>query len=104
MTRGWTSYGLPLIGDDRTLWTIAEAADHLGPLPGDPEDMPKKAVITKLRILASYYPHDLPVVGKRRTGQPDRPGRCARAYRAASFVALYAKMDPGNDEKPPAAA
>lgn len=104
MSRGWTSGELPMVGDDTTLWTITEAADHLGPLPGDPENMPKQAIITKLRILASYYPRDLPPVGKRRTGRPDRPGRCARAYRAADFVAFYAKMDPENEEEPPVAA
>ncbi len=104
MTRGWTSQDLPLVGDDKTLWTITEAAEQLCPLPGDPENMPKRAIITKLRILASYYPRDLPAVGKRRTGRPDQPGRCARVYRATDFVAFYAKADPDNDEKPPAAA
>lgn len=104
MTRGWTSQNLPVVGDDETLWTIAEAAEHLGPLPGDPENMPKQAIITKLRILASYYPRDLPAVGKRRTALEGQPGRCARAYRAADFVAFYAKADSGNDEKPPATA
>lgn len=94
MTRGWTSRNLDAIGDDKTLWTIAEAAGHLGPLPGDDEDMPQQAIIAKLRILASYYPRDLPAVGKRRTARPGQPGRCARVYRAADFVAFYAKVDP----------
>lgn len=104
MTRGWTSQDLPIIGDDPSLWTVTEAAQHLGPLPGDPENMPVPAIVTKLRILARYYPHDLPAVGKRRTRRPGHPGRSARVYRAADFINFYAKTDPENAEKPPIAA
>lgn len=102
MTRGWTSQELDAVGDDEHLWTIADAARHLGPLPGDPQDMPNEATITKLRILARY--HHLPPAGKRRSSRPGKPGRFARAYQAADFIALYERMDLDNEEKPPAAA
>lgn len=102
MKRGWTSQELAAVGDDDTLWTIIEAAQHLGPLPGDPDQMPVIAIVTKLRILARF--HHLEPVGKRRTTPVGTPGRFARVYRAIDFINLYAMMDFDNDEKPPIAA
>jgi hypothetical protein len=100
MTRGWTSQNLPRVDSDDTLWTITEAAHALGPLPGDPEDTPVKDIIDELRL----YARRMTAVGKRRTGPEGHPGRCARAYRATDFIALYQMLDHTDDEKPPAAA
>lgn len=101
MTRGWISQGLPVIDADESLWNVAQAAHHLGPLPRDPDDTPVLVTVAKLRDLARYH---LTPVGKARSTRPGHPGRYARVYRAADFIALYERMDPDNDEKPPAAA
>lgn len=99
MTRGWTSSHLTVIEDGDTLWTIADAAHFLGPLPGDPPNLPVQATMTKLRILARFH---LEPVGKRRTSPAGHPGRYARIYDADAFIALYEQM--GNKKAPPAAA
>lgn len=100
MTRGWTSGELPVVEDDDMLWTIADAARLLGPLPNDPPNLPTEATKTKLRILARF--HKLPPRGKRRTSKPGHPGRYARVYHATDFIELYELM--GNRQAPPAAA
>lgn len=92
MTRGWTSSELDVVEDDPMLWTIADAAARLGPLPNDPPDLPTQAVTTKLRILTQYM--GLPPVGKRRTSPAGHPGRYARVYHAADFIGLYERMEP----------
>lgn len=102
MTRGWTSYDLDTVGDDDTLWNVVEAATHLGPLPGDPDDISMLVTVAKLRDLTRY--HRLQPVGKRRSSRKGHPGRYARVYQAADFIALYERMDYDNAEKPPAAA
>lgn len=102
MTRGWTSKELQAVGDDETLWTIAEAAHHLGPLPNDPPNTPVETTITKLRDLSRL--HNFAIAGKRRSSRPGQPGRYARVYRATAFIALYELLDCDNAEKPPAAA
>lgn len=104
MTRGWTSQELIPVGDDTHLWTIADAASHLGPLPGDPEDTPLTVTVAKLRNITRYHHAWMPPVGKRRSARPGRPGRYARVYHADNFIVLYERMDPDNDEKPPVAA
>jgi hypothetical protein len=104
MTRGWTSQELTAVGDDARLWTITDAARHLGPLPGDPDDTPLDVTVTKLRNLTRYHHYQVPPAGKRRSTRPGQPGRYARVYRSADFIALYELMDPDNEEKPPAAA
>jgi len=104
MTRGWTSQNLAPVGDDERLWTIVDAASRLGPLPGDPDDTPLDTTIIRLRNAARCNQLRLPPAGKRRSARPGRPGRYARVYRADDFIALYEKMDPDNDERPPAAA
>lgn len=76
--RGWLSKTLPLVGNDERLWTAAEAALHL-----DTPDWPV-SVVDARRMAQRLTP-----VGKRRTAGAGRAGRCARAYRAADFVAAY---------------
>jgi hypothetical protein len=102
MTRGWTSYDLDTVTDDDTLWTVTEAAHHLGPLPGDPEDTSALTTVAKLRDLTRL--HRFAIAGKRRSSRPGHPGRYARVYRASAFIALYELLDADNDENPPAAA
>lgn len=92
MSRGWTSTDLKAVGDDDRLWTVADAAAHLGPLPGDDEHTPMEVTVTKLRNLARY--HHLQPAGKRRSTQPGRAGRHARVYPASAFITLYERMEP----------
>ena len=103
MTRGWTSTDLTVVHEDESLWTINDAAQHLGPLPGDPQEMPHDVLIYKLRLYARLHPRKLPPSGKRRSSQPGHPGRYARVYRAADFIALYEGLDRENDERAAAA-
>jgi hypothetical protein len=91
MTRGWKSSNLMVVEDDDTLWNVAEAARHLGPLPRDPEDTAALVTVAKLRALARYH---LTPVGKRRSTAPGKPGRYARVYRATDFIGLYEQLDP----------
>jgi len=99
MTRGWSSQDLPIACRDEFTWTVADAAEIMGPAPGDPPDLPPQAVRTKLRILARFH---LTPVGKARTSPPGHPGRYARVYDAQDFIDLYELM--GNRQAPPAAA
>ena len=91
MTRGWTSHDLAVVCEDENLWNVAEAARHLGPLPGDPEDTPVLVTVAKLRDLARY--HRLSPAGKRRSSRDGHPGRYARVYQASDFITLYERMD-----------
>lgn len=100
MTRGWSSRELPIVCDDETLWTVADAAHALGTLPGDPENVSQLTTVTKLRDLARY--HHLEPVGKRRSTRPGLPGRYARVYRAVDFIELYEQMS--SRQAPSAAA
>lgn len=93
MTRGWTSYDLPVIHEDDQLWTVAEAAQHLGPMPDTPEDTPVSAIVSKLRLYTQLHPRDFPPAGKRRSSPQGQPGRYARVYRATDFIALYERLD-----------
>ncbi len=102
MKRGWTSQDLPVVEDDDMLWTIADAARLLGPLPNDPPTLPAAAVATKLRILTCAF--ELQPRGKRRTSSGQ--GRYARVYHATDFIELYEMLGTalGNRKAPPAAA
>lgn len=100
MNRGWTSQDLPVVEDDDSLWTVAEAARLLGPPPNDPHNLPTAAVITKLRILTCAFKFQ--PRGKRRTSPAGHPGRYARVYHATDFIELYEMI--GSLERPPAAA
>lgn len=102
MTRGWTSNDLTVVCEDDTLWTVADAARHLGPMPDDPEDTPLLVTVSKLRLATRLHPRHLPPAGKRRSSRPGQPGRYARVYRASSFIALYEHLDA--DSLSPAAA
>lgn len=99
MTRGWTSDHLIVIEDGDRLWTVADAAHFLGPLPGDAPDLLIETTLAKLRTLARFH---LTPVGKRRTSPQGHPGRYARVYDAADFIELYESM--GSKKTPPAAA
>jgi hypothetical protein len=94
MIRGWTSRDLDVVCDDDNLWTVTEAAQHLGPLPDDPEDTPVAVTTAKLRNL-TRCPQltGLVPVGKRRSSRDGQPGRYARVYRAGDFIALYERME-----------
>lgn len=76
--RGWSSAGLKVVTDDPKLWTVAEAAVHLGP--------PHLSVaqVRQLARIASIEP-----VGQRRTSAHGKPGRYARVYRAVDFIKAY---------------
>lgn len=101
MTRGWSSRDLMVIEDGDTLWTIADAAHFLGPLPNDPPTLPVEATMTKLRILSRFH---LKPVGKRRTTPAGHPGRYARVYAADDFIHLYEQLNPETQKAPPTAA
>ena len=77
-SRGWTSAGLPSLGDDPHVWTIADAARLLGP------PQLSEAQLRSLVRMASLIP-----VGKRRVSVLGRAGRYARCYRAEDFIRLY---------------
>lgn len=76
--RGWTSKGLPTVGDDDTLWTVAEAACHLGP-----------PVLSVTRVRQLVHIANIEPVGQRRTSPHGTAGRYARVYRAIDFIEAY---------------
>lgn len=82
MSRGWTSDGLPTVGDDPTLWTVSEAASLLGP----PQLSPAK-VRELVQLFSLKY--DMNPVGKRRVTARGRGGRHARVYKADSLIRAY---------------
>jgi hypothetical protein len=75
---GWSSTGLPTVGDRADLWTVAEAASLLGP-----PDLNQTQVRSLIRM-ASLQP-----AGKRRTTCYGTPGRHARVYKADELIELY---------------
>lgn len=87
MTRGWTSDHLTPVGNDDTLWTVADAARILGPLPNYPQNTPTTATETRIRLLADAF--QIPAQGKRRTSPKGKPGRYARVYHAQDIIELY---------------
>lgn len=86
--RGWSSEGLPTVGDDDKLWTVAEAASLLGP----PELSP--AQVRSLVRLAAVEP-----VGKRRTTRFGTSGRHARVYKAEEMIKAYDRLVRLTDDK-----
>lgn len=76
--RGWSSGGLKTIGDDDTLWTVAEAAVLLGP---------PRLSVTQVRRMTRR--RKMQPVGKRRTSSPGKAGRYARVYRAKDLIEAY---------------
>jgi hypothetical protein len=100
MSPGWTSQDLT-VTDDENLWTVADAARLMGPLPGDPPDTPLKTTMQKLRDHTRLYPRRFSAVGKRRTTPAGHPGRYARVYAADDFIRLYEEM--GEDRQSTAA-
>lgn len=78
MTRGWSSDGLRTVGDDDTLWTVADAASLLGP----PQ-------LTPVQVRQLIKMVDLEPIGKRRVTPVGRPGRHARVYRAEALIQAY---------------
>lgn len=79
--RGWSSEGLPTVGDDDKLWTVSEASQLLGP----PELTP--AQVRNLVKLAAIEP-----VGKRRTTRFGTSGRHARVYKAEELIKAYDRL------------
>lgn len=73
--RGWTTDGLPLIGDDEKLWTVEEAARFL--------DRP---LIRVKQLVAAI---ELEPVGTRLKGGTEKRGRQPRVYRAIDFIKVY---------------
>jgi hypothetical protein len=78
MTKGWSSDGLPTVGDDEKLWTAAQAAVLLGP--------PDLTTSEVRRLIQTF---NLKPVGKRRTTGHGQPGRHARVYKAIEFIGAY---------------
>lgn len=79
--RGWSAAGLPAVGDDETLWTVAEAACHLGP-----------PVLTVVEVRNLVRLARIDPVGKRRTTSLGQSGRYARVYRAVDLIKAYEGM------------
>jgi hypothetical protein len=82
--RGWTSKGLPTVGDDPTLWTVTEAAALLGP----PE-----LSVDQVRALVRLI--GLEPVGKRAgvtVIYTPSSGRYARVYPAQALIEAYEKL------------
>lgn len=86
--KGWTSAGLKTVGDDDTLWTVAEAACHLGP-----------PVLTVAQVRDLVRIARLEPVGKRQTGRPT-PGRQPRVYRAVDFIRAYEALSQVVSQQP----
>lgn len=86
MTRGWTSEGLPTVGDDETLWTAAQAAVLLGP--------PDLSVSEVRRLIREQR---IGAVGKRRTTGYGQSGRHARVYRAEELIKAYDQLLKGSE-------
>lgn len=82
MSKGWSSDGLPTVGDDPKLWTVSDAASLLGP----PQLSPAK-VRELVELFALKY--DMRPQGKRRVSASGRGGRHARVYKADSFIRAY---------------
>lgn len=78
MTRGWSSDGLRTVGDDDTLWTVADAANLLGP----PQ-------LTQVQVRQLIKMVELEPVGKRRVTPQGRSGRHARVYPAEALIKAY---------------
>lgn len=81
--RGWSNAGLPAVGDDGTLWSVADAARLLGP----PELSADQ--VRNLIRLAGVRP-----VGIRRIGV----GRGARVYRADDLIRVYEALHGVTDQ------
>ena len=84
--RGWSAKDLPLVGEDEKTWTVAEAAARLL-LP-----------VAEVRLL--LLARRIEPVGKRRTAGAGKPGRCARVYRAKSFIEAYDRLYGDDPPKP----
>lgn len=82
MSRGWTSEGLPTVGDDPSLWTIGDASRLLGP---------PQLSAAQVRELVKLFDlkYDLRPQGKRRVTARGRGGRHARVYKADSLIRAY---------------
>jgi hypothetical protein len=78
--RGWSSQGLKAVGNDDTLWTVAQASELLGPAE-------KKLTPAKVRQLIDL--HGLEPVGKRRTTSYGTSGRYARVYNSIDLIKAY---------------
>jgi hypothetical protein len=87
--RGWSTDGLPAVGDDPTLWTAAEAAVLLGP-----PELPVERVRSLIRLTG------IQPVGKRRNtvGVMANSGRHARVYRADDLIRAYEALHGVGDQ------
>jgi hypothetical protein len=67
-----------VVDEDEKLWTVAEAAQLLGP--------PALSVVQARQLVVIMQ---LRPVGIRQQDGPDRRGRCPRVYRAIDFIRAY---------------
>lgn len=82
MSRGWSSDGLPVVGDNPALWTVSDASRLLGPPHLSP------AQVREL-VKLFWMKYDLKPVGTRRVTARGRGGRHARVYKADSLIRAY---------------
>jgi hypothetical protein len=88
--RGWSSQGLKAVGDDDTLWTVADAARLLGTAE-------KRMSAEKVRHLIDWF--DLEPVGKRRTTPYGTSGRYARVYNSIDLIKAHDRLSRGDAER-----
>jgi hypothetical protein len=89
--RGWSNAGLPTVGDDGALWSVADAARLLGPPDLNADQVRNLIRLTNIRP-----------VGIRRIGR--HSGRGARVYLAGDLIRAYdalhgvaTALEPGDD-------
>jgi hypothetical protein len=79
--KGWSSVGLPTVGDDPYLWTVADAAKLLGP-----------PVLSERRVRDLIRLIGLEPVGKRRVSPLGQSGRHARVYECGRLIEAYDRL------------
>lgn len=80
-SRGWSSYGLTLVGEDERLWTVEEASRLLGP------PVLSTALLRRLVAELGWEP-----AGTKQVARADARGRQPRVYRAIDFIKMYEKL------------
>jgi hypothetical protein len=88
-TRGWSSSGLPTVGDDPSLWTATDASRLLGP-----------PVLTPVQVRQLILMTGLHPVGKRRVTSRGTSGRHARVFRAIELIRAFEALYHGTTKAP----